>query len=125
VLKKLILWVTLLYTLALTAMCLVRLKDVPNLGVSFGDKLFHFLAYGLLTCLWFGTFFFNTRLKKSKAIGYALIFSMIFGIIIEVLQGTATDYRAFDVYDVLANGFGALLTAVALWLSEKLQVKNQ
>ena len=123
-LKKLIFIATLLYTSALALVCLIRLNNLPDVGVSFGDKIFHFLAYALLMLLWFSTFLYNVKLKPNKAIISAFLFSVIFGIIIEVLQGTVTDFRSLDVYDVVANTLGALLTAVTLWLKKTLHVKN-
>jgi len=36
-----------------------------------------------------------------------------FGIIIEVLQLTLTDYRTFDWWDAFANSIGALLGVLA------------
>ncbi|NJX16067.1 VanZ family protein [Tamlana crocina] len=124
-LKKLILLATILYTLALTLVCLIRLNNLPDVGVSFGDKIFHFLAYSVLTLLWFGTFLFYTSAGRSKAILYATVFAVIFGIIIEVLQDTMTDFRSLDIYDMIANSLGALLTAGTLWIKKTLQVKNQ
>lgn len=124
-LKKLVFVATLLYTSALALVCLIRLNNLPDVGVSFGDKIFHFLAYALLMLLWFGTFFYNFNFKTKKAITWAFVFSVVFGMVIEVLQGTVTDFRSFDVYDAVANTIGALLTAVILWIIKTLQVKKQ
>nr|WP_280818686.1 VanZ family protein [Tamlana crocina] len=101
------------------------MNNLPDVGVSFGDKIFHFLAYSVLTLLWFGTFLFYTSAGRSKAILYATVFAVIFGIIIEVLQDTMTDFRSLDIYDMIANSLGALLTAGTLWIKKTLQVKNQ
>lgn len=43
---------------------------------------------------------------------------------IEVLQGTMTVSRAYDVYDMLANSLGALLASTILWFKFRLHVKN-
>ena len=123
-LKKSILFLTLGYTLLLTLVCLVRLNNLPDIGFSFGDKVFHFLAYVLLTILWFGTWHYHFRLKTNKSIVHALVFAIIFGIIIEVLQDVLTDYRALDVHDIFANSLGALLASIALWFKHALRVKN-
>lgn len=97
------------YTTALTTVSLMTLRNLPDIGVSFGDKIFHFLAYAVLTILWTFVFFYNFNYIKKKAIGYAFVISVSFGIFIEVVQGTATVARSFDVYDMLANTCGALL----------------
>lgn len=118
-LKKTALVLTIIYSVALTYVSLVKLNHVPDIGVSFGDKIFHFLAYSLLTFLWFGTFLFKFNFKEKKAITYAAIISIIFGIVIEVLQEVLTTYRAMDIYDVIANTSGVLLTVLVIVLKKK------
>lgn len=123
-LKRLVLIATLGYIIALATVSLIRLNNLPDVGVSFGDKIFHFLAYALLTTLCFSTLFLTFSLEKKRAILIAVIFSVIFGILIEVLQDTMTDFRALDVYDVLANSLGALLAFLILFFINRLHVKN-
>jgi len=62
---------------------------------------------------------------KYKSFTTAHIISLLsgislFGIIIEVLQLTLTDYRAFDWFDVLANTAGVILGLLVFSLSRKL-----
>ncbi|KAB1069701.1 hypothetical protein F6U93_02470 [Tamlana haliotis] len=108
------------YTVFLATVCLITINDLPNVGVSFADKIFHFLAYGLLTILWYATFLLNFNLKEKQAILYALIFSVVFGILIEVLQDTLTVSRALDIFDMVANTIGALLAALTLMIKNKI-----
>jgi VanZ family protein len=124
VFKKLVLITTIGYIIALATVSLIRLNNLPDVGVSFGDKIFHFLAYAILTLLCFATLSLTFSLEKTRAILIAGIFAIIFGTIIEVLQDTMTDFRALDVYDVLANSLGALLTSVILFSKNRLRVKN-
>ncbi|SFZ90777.1 VanZ like family protein [Flaviramulus basaltis] len=100
------------------------MDDLPDIGVSFGDKIFHFSAYCLLTYLWFSAFLYSFKFKKKQAIFLAFIVSVIFGIIIEVLQDTMTVSRTLDVCDITANTLGALLASTALWFKKGLHVKN-
>lgn len=102
------------YTTALTTVSLMTLRNLPDVGISFGDKIFHFLAYFVLAFLWAFAFFYNYNFKKTKSIKYAFVISVVFGIIIEVLQGAVTVARSFDLYDMLANTFGALLATGVL-----------
>lgn len=118
-LKKLAPVAAVTYTVLLATVCLITLKNIPDVGVSYGDKIFHFLAYGLLTILWFATFSLNFKMIKRPAVLYALIFSVLFGIIIEVLQGTLTVSRSLDVYDMVANTLGALLASIVLMVKNK------
>jgi VanZ family protein len=125
VLKKQVFLLTLIYTTALTVVCLIKINKLPSLGVSFTDKIYHFLAYTVLAFLWYSTFLFKFKFEKSKALIYASIFSIIFGIIIEVLQGVLTVYRAADFYDVVANTSGVLFVVIILLLKNRVSIKKQ
>jgi glycopeptide antibiotics resistance protein len=47
------------------------------------------------------------------AIALALV---VYGIVIELLQGSATTYRTPDVWDVLANSIGVILGSLTFLL---------
>jgi VanZ family protein len=124
VLKRFALIIAIVYSLALAIVSLVKLDNIPDVGVSYGDKIFHFLAYCILTFLWFNVFFNAFKLKKRRAIYFSIVLSIIFGIIIEILQETITVSRALDAYDVLANTIGVLIASLVLWFKDNLHVKN-
>lgn len=123
-LKKYSSFIALLYTLALATVCLIQIKELPDVKVSFGDKIFHFLTYSVLTLLWYYAFFAKFKIGRVKAIIYASVFSILFGIIIEVLQGSVTTSRFADIYDVLANTLGVLFTALLLLINKRVRIKN-
>lgn len=123
-LKKRVFLITVFYSLVLALVCLMPLKKIPNFGVSFGDKIFHSLTYVVLAFLWFGTFFFQFKKGKIKAIVYASVVSIIFGIIVEVLQEVFTSTRQADMFDVLANSLGVLFAASLLLLKNINTVKK-
>ena len=112
------------YTVTLLTVSLMTIKGIPDLGISFADKVFHFFAYSVLSFLWFIACLYTFKFTKKQSVFYALVFSIIFGIFIEVLQGTLTVSRAYDVYDMLANSLGALLVSTVLWFKNGLHVKN-
>jgi VanZ family protein len=124
VLKKGIFLITILYTLALLVVCLYPFKKLPDVGVSYADKLFHSFTYIILSFLWFETLVLYFKIDKIKAILYASIIAIIFGIIIEVLQGALTASRQADINDVLANSSGVVFTASVLWLKNRIIVKK-
>jgi VanZ family protein len=66
------------------------------------DKLAHSLAYCALS-FWFGMLFEGRGRQLLAALGFAAM-----GVAIEFLQGM-TDYRTFDVFDMVANAVGAAL----------------
>jgi len=66
------------------------------------DKLAHFFAYGCLA-FWFGMLFEG----RGRQLGVALAFAAM-GVVLEFLQGM-TDYRTFEIADMIANAVGAAL----------------
>jgi VanZ family protein len=123
VLKTYSFLLVILYSVALTVVCLIKIEGINKVGISFGDKIFHSLSYVVLTFLWFNTLFNKFKLNKSKALMYAVIISIIFGIIIEILQGTLTVYRSADINDVLANSLGVMFTAAVIGIKNKFILK--
>lgn len=111
VLKKWALPILVVYALALAVFSLIRLSDIPSLGFSFDDKIYHFVAYFIFTCIAYN-FFRQTKLIQSLLIASASV--TVYGIIIEVLQLVMTTYRTLDVYDIIANTLGALVSALVL-----------
>ena len=87
------------------------------IAIPFFDKIVHFGFYFGATIL--GSFSLRElrggNKKLLKTLVRAAIGSVIYGIIIEVLQEKLTTYRDGNVYDVLANTLGAVLGAVLMW----------
>jgi glycopeptide antibiotics resistance protein len=70
--------------------------------------------------LWF--LFFKKKLKSTnlfKPLAISFVFSIIFGIVIEMLQQFFTSTRSGDPLDVLANLSGAALAVVGIVLLNK------
>ena len=87
----------------------MSLAPIPQpIGFEQGDKLEHFAAYGLLMAL-FGLAYVSRGARFAYAAGFILM-----GIALEFLQGM-TDYRTFDVFDMLANTIGVALGWAAGW----------
>ena len=123
-LKKQVFLISIIYTVALTAACLMRLNNLPTIKVSSGDKIFHFLAYLVLTFLWVNTFIYKFKWKKETAIIYGATICIVFGIIIEVLQGSVTSYRSSGIYDVLANMSGVFFIVILFSLTKNRTIQN-
>ncbi len=125
-LKKQALLFSTLYTIALLIFSLITidLGGIESFAPSFGDKIFHFCAYALLTFTWFYTLSTQFNVQKSKAIAYISVSAILFGIIIEVFQKVFTNTRYFDVEDIAANVLGVLLTVLVLLFNIKRDVKK-
>ncbi len=88
-------------------------QDINFVGA---DKVFHFLAYLGLTLLWqlhVAKDKFPNRFKPSI---WICVLAILFGVLIEFLQGTFTSYRSFDDYDIVADVLGVVLAYGGLWL---------
>src|SRR5690606_22935036 len=86
-------------------------SNIPAINFPSIDKIVHFCFHFGFTISWI--LFFKKELKGKDADDYkayliSFIFSVFFGITIEILQGALTTTRASDVTDVLANALGAL-----------------
>jgi VanZ family protein len=66
------------------------------------DKVAHFIAYGSMT-FWFAMLFEGRGRQLAVTLAFAAM-----GVAVEFLQAM-TDYRTFDVGDMIANGIGAAL----------------
>ena len=101
-------------TLIIASLSLTAIPKI-NLGLEIksGDKILHILAYFTLSTVWF------LALQKKMGNLYMkialILFLIVYGIILEALQGGMTNYRTGDVFDVVANTIGILL---ALTLSK-------
>ena len=113
--------VAIIYAAALASILLVPNDGLPYFGTSYEDKIYHLLAYGLLCFLWTKVFLLY---EIKRAILLALLFSIIYGTIIEVLQGYLTDTRRSSVGDSIANGVGAILVSLFFTVKRKTSVKN-
>lgn len=82
----------------------LSLVKPPTIEVPFGnfDKLLHDIGYFCLSLSWL------LALKDRKKPHLIIIGCVIYGIVIEMLQLSLTDYRTGDLNDVLANTTGAI-----------------
>ncbi len=110
------------YTLALLVVSLLKFDALGHLGPSYKDKIFHFLAYALLTLVWYNVLVL--RQKNSNVLLIAAVLSVSIGIVIEVLQGI-TGYRDTSVMDALANTLGVMLMSVILIMKQKTLKKDK
>ena len=99
--------------------------NIPNL-----DKVVHFTFYFVAVIL--AVFSIREMTKGNFPLKKALLISVIgaifFGIIIEVVQYSFTTDRHGDVFDALANSFGALVGGWVMksffWKQRRLKWKN-
>ena len=112
---------SLFYTLVITTLSLVQLDDIPKLNTGFDDKIAHFLCYAILCLMWFLSFY---SFKTKRSLFAASASSILFGLIIEIIQSQATVYRTAEVLDFLANTMGALAMTILIYLKKEVIIKN-
>ncbi|RUA10782.1 MAG: hypothetical protein DSY82_04400 [Flavobacteriia bacterium] len=104
----------LLAIVATAIIALLSLTHLPKidlgLHIKSSDKYLHTFAYFTLSTVWL--FAFRNKLD-NKLVKIVLILSLvIYGIVLEVLQGEITSYRTADLYDEFANVTGILLAVL-------------
>lgn len=89
---------------------LVSVSNLPEVGINYFDKMAHVFVYFILTItlLW-------AVLKKNKRnfISLTTLFmvfasSIMYGILIEILQFSITTGRNFEIPDIIANIVGCI-----------------
>lgn len=121
--SKLLLPFAIFCTLIIGCLSLIDLRDLPKMEVRNEDKLYHLIAYFALNTVWLLAImpYSSKQLRSNILISLGII---IFGIVIEVFQELLTDIRVFDVYDILANSIGAILSFISFEFFRKRFFKN-
>ena len=116
--KKIISKSAFYYTLILIILSLIPLPDlgVPKFKLFELDKLVHFCMYTIFAIIW--------GLKSDNKIKI-LIFSILFGLGLEILQHILPFGRYFDWGDFIANSSGVLFgTIILFYLKKKIILAN-
>lgn len=115
--KQIYFLAALLWAGVIAFFCLIQLNNVPLGEVSNLDKLVHVFFHFVLTILCF-LFVqkYTNAVNSLKPILISLLFSVFFGIGIEIAQELFTTTRHADVFDVLANLSGAILGVAVIIL---------
>jgi len=118
--KNLPLIITIAYIIVLSIVSVVTISSIPSLGSDFDDKVYHFLAYALLTFILYN---YIKTTTLPRAIITTAIIAILYGTIIEVLQNKINAQRTFDIYDILANFLGVVCAAFIVLFRNKLKLK--
>ncbi len=89
-------------TIGIGVLSLVKPPKI-EVDISFIDKILHTFAYFCLSFSWLLAF------KDNNKPYLIIIGCVIYGIVIEMLQLSITNYRTGDLNDVLANTTGAVI----------------
>lgn len=109
--------IAIFFTISITIGSLVKSDVIAIEIVSISDKTIHFTAYFFLMLSWLYVFF--KKKSFSKNVKFIFIGCIVFGIIIEILQGVTTTYRTLSFLDVAANTLGVLFASTVFHFFEK------
>jgi VanZ family protein len=110
-------YIAIFFTISITIGSLVKSDFIVVKPISVSDKAYHLIAYFLLMLSWLYVFCKKETLQRN--VKYIILGCIIFGIIIEILQGVITSYRTASYLDIVANTIGVLLAAVIFHVFEK------
>lgn len=114
-LKHKTLIIAVVITIIIAILSLIKVGKQP-INFTYLDKIEHALAYFVLTFLWLLAFF-----RKEKIRTLVVVLCISYGILMEILQSTVTNYRTFDYLDMLANAFGVIMALLVFRFIEKKQ----
>jgi VanZ family protein len=123
--KNILFVFALIWTGLIAYFCLIRSSAIPAIEIPNLDKCIHTFFHFVFTIVWF--LYFRKQLQFEYAIKplmYAVLFSFVFGILIEILQQTITTTRQADVLDVVANIIGSILAVFIVLMANKFNFLN-
>lgn len=135
---KILYWIAPIYTTAIIVLSLTD-NQIKVIEVSNSDKIYHGVAYAIMTLLWY--LFFYSRYLLNSGMGFldlktifrtwskeiaigAAVLAFIVGVLVELGQEYIAVNRTMDVLDALANLTGIIIAIILLYvLSKKFNVE--
>ena len=117
-----LLGIAITYTLLITAALLTPITGAPKIEIPFADKMVHLIINSGLFMVWASYVFSgktNTKTKKTYTLPLLFVCTLLYGILIEVVQGSFIPTRGADFFDVVANLCGLILGFFAVKLTKK------
>ena len=102
-----------LWALLILILCGIPGRDIPHISflelLSF-DKFVHAGIFFVLVLLTIRGFLLQTMIRflQTNAKITATTFCIIYGALLEVMQGTFFQERSADIFDFIANSFGVI-----------------
>ena len=95
-----IIWTLLVLWLSVTSAG--NIKALISFDLFSWDKAGHFAAYCIMTILWCKALSHISRIRI-----FVIIFTICFGVLMEIIQFYSFNGRTFEVDDIIANTLGA------------------
>ena len=122
---KYLLTLIIVYTGLISWLSLAKIIIPVKVNVEGSDKIGHLLAYFVFTIVWFLFFFYSKKQfrKFSQSWIWASLIGFLFGLLMEFLQASVTNYRSSDWQDAIANTTGIVFAVLLLNLIKKKLIK--
>ena len=88
-------------------------------GIPHIDKIGHFGMYAVWAFLVYRAFIAGGGISPNKSMWFSFLILTLIGITLEFGQDLLTEYRSYEVADMLANGLGALIGSLMGWFFRK------
>ncbi|OFY84624.1 MAG: hypothetical protein A3F72_01310 [Bacteroidetes bacterium RIFCSPLOWO2_12_FULL_35_15] len=118
-----------LWALLILILCGIPGKDIPHISflelLSF-DKFVHAGIFFVLVLLTVRGFILQSNFPQLKKLAkfIALLICIVYGGSLEIMQGTLFVDRGADVFDFIANTFGATMGVILYdWMEKKVLIK--
>lgn len=100
----------LVWLLTIAVLSLMRPPKIPDVGITFTDKLAHAFVYFVLILLTIWGFLKKNQQKTLPHTTLWIIFAScsMYGVLIEILQHSINTGRNFEIPDIIANIVGCL-----------------
>ena len=116
---KPLLGIAITYTLLITAALLTPITGAPKIEIPFADKIVHLIINAGLFVVWANYVFSGKTNTKTYTLTLLFVCTLLYGILIEVVQGSFIPTRGADFFDVVANVCGLILGFFAFKLTKK------
>jgi len=99
-----------IWSLTILILSLLPGDNLPEIDFTLFeiDKAVHFTLYFVLAILMYYSFFKIKNELIIKRVVVIVVIGILFGTLIEVIQGTLITNRTFDQFDILANSLGTV-----------------
>lgn len=118
-----------LWALFILVLCGIPGRDIPHISflelLSF-DKFVHAGIFFVLILLSIRGFSLQTKFQtiQTYSKSFSFVFCVIYGGLMEIMQGTIFIGRSADVFDFIANSFGSVMGLVFYnWIEKKFLVR--
>ena len=99
---------SIIYTLGITVLMVIPVPEQQQIDVPNLDKWVHTLVYVLFSSLWLWAY--QAQIQKKSVLFWIITTSvLVYGIVIEIVQGNFIPSRSFDLLDIAANSLGILI----------------